>query len=186
MPVDRSCHGRVVLVLGGARSGKSAFAQRLAEKWWLRPLYLATAEVGDQEMADRIELHRQKRGVRWACVEEPLDVAESLRSDTPPRDGVLLDCATVWLSNVMLKEGQAAVEKRKRQLLQSLAEAAGDVIVVSNEVGMGIVPDSELGRLFRDLQGWLNQDLASAADVVVFVIAGLPMVLKGDAASIGL
>jgi len=175
---------RVVLVLGGARSGKSTYAQRLAELWWARPLYLATAETLDTEMVARVALHKRKRGRRWSCIEEPLDVARAIRSRTPPRDGILLDCATLWLSNVLLKEGEAAIAVRTKGLREALASARQDVIIVSNEVGMGIVPDSELGRLFRDRQGWLNQDLAATADFVVFVAAGLPIVLKGDPAAL--
>lgn len=171
--------GRVVLVLGGVRSGKSTYAQRLAEHWWARPLYLATAEALDAEMVARVTLHKQKRGERWSCVEETLEVAGIIRKNTPSHDGILIDCITLWLSNVLLKEGESAIQARKESLLDALRTTAGDVILVSNEVGMGVVPDSELGRRFRDLQGWMNQDLAAVADTVVFVIAGLPLVLKG-------
>lgn len=166
-------------MLGGARSGKSTYAQRLAEHWWRRPLYLATAETLDAEMVARVNLHKQKRGERWACAEEPLDVAGVIRRDRPPRDGILVDCVTLWLTNVLLKEGEAALQTRKAGLIETLRATPGDVILVSNEVGMGVVPDSELGRQFRDLQGWMNQDLATVADTVVFVIAGLPLALKG-------
>lgn len=170
---------RVVLVLGGARSGKSAYAQKLAEAWWSRPLYLAPAETLDEEMVRRVRHHRERRGPRWGCAEEPLDVGGVIRATRPRRDGVLLDCATLWLTNVLLKEGEAAVQRRKQELLESLRTSATGVIIVSNEVGMGIVPESALGREFRDLQGWLNQDLATVADTVLFVAAGLPLVLKG-------
>jgi adenosylcobinamide kinase / adenosylcobinamide-phosphate guanylyltransferase len=172
---------QVVLVLGGARSGKSRYAQRLAEITFRHPLYLATAEIRDEEMADRVRKHRKKRGPRWRCVEEPLDIASVLRR--PPRgcDGILVDCATLWLSNVLLKEGARAVRSRQRALRQTLRQRGCDVILVSNEVGMGIVPEHPLGRQFRDLQGWLNQDLAATADTVVLVVAGLPMILKGQA-----
>ena len=170
---------RIVLILGGARSGKSTYAQRLAEAWWTRPLYLAPAETLDQEMADRVKLHREQRGAHWGCAEEPLDVARVIRDTIPARDGVLLDCATLWLTNVLLKEGEPAVRARKKELIAALKDSAGDVIIVSNEVGMGIVPEHPLGREFRDLQGWLNQDLAAVADTVLFIIAGLPLALKG-------
>jgi adenosylcobinamide kinase/adenosylcobinamide-phosphate guanylyltransferase len=169
----------IVLVLGGARSGKSSYAQRLAESRWTHPLYLAPAETLDVEMADRVRLHRQQRGPHWGCVEEPLDVARIICEPVPKRDGVLLDCATLWLTNVLLKEGEASVKSRKQDLLTALRNSPTDVIIVSNEVGMGIVPDSPLGRNFRDLQGWLNQDLAAVADTVLFIIAGLPLALKG-------
>lgn len=174
MPMKR----KIVLVLGGARSGKSTHAQKLAEEWWQKPLYLAPAEALDQEMVERVRLHREQRGPKWGCVEEPLDLAGVLRGTTPPRDGILIDCATLWLTNVLLKEGEAAVQTRKQELFAALKTCPCDVIIVSNEVGMGIVPESALGRTFRDLQGWLNQDLAALADSVLFVIAGIPMKLK--------
>lgn len=170
---------QIVLVLGGARSGKSRYAQALAERWWPRPLYLATAETLDAEMADRVKLHQQQRGPRWACAEAPLDIAPILAGAGPARDGILLDCATLWLTNVLLKEGAPAIGPRKQALVEALKTAATGIIIVSNEVGMGLVPEYPLGRDFRDQQGWLNQDLAAIADTVLFVIAGLPMVLKG-------
>lgn len=169
---------KVVLIFGGARSGKSSFAGKLAEKWFRRPLYLATAEAGDREMAERIRMHRRARGARWACVEEPLEIAGVLGS-LPPCDGVLLDCLTLWLSNVMHREGAAAVARRTEELVVALRKAGKPVIIVSNEVGLGIVPNSRLGREFRDLAGWLNQDIARSSDTVVFVAAGLPLVMKG-------
>ena len=170
---------RVVLVLGGTRSGKSRYAEQLAEHWWPRPLYLATAEVFDTEMTERVKQHRQRRGAHWGCVESPVDIATVIRSTDPARDGLLLDCATVWLSNVIFKEGEPELPRRRQELLDALARPASDVIIVSNEVGMGIVPESPLGRHFRDLQGALNQALAAIADTVVFVIAGQPLMLKG-------
>ena len=168
-----------LLVLGGARSGKSRFAQQLAERRWKRPLYLATAEVKDKEMARRIRTHRQARGARWRCVEEPLDIADVLATGSANADGVLVDCMTLWLSNILLKEGSGAIQKRRQTLLESVKKFRRDLILVSNEVGMGIVPENELGREFRDQAGWLNQALAAEADTVVFVVAGLPLVLKG-------
>ncbi len=169
---------KITLVLGGARSGKSTHAQKLAEEWWQHPLYLAPAEALDQEMIERVKLHREQRGPKWACAEEPLDLACVILETKPPQDGILLDCATLWLTNVLLKEGEQAVKTRKQELIAALKASPCDVIIVSNEVGMGIVPDSALGRTFRDLQGWLNQDLAAIADSVLFVIAGLPMRIK--------
>lgn len=169
----------ITLVLGGARSGKSSLAQRLAEQRWKAPLYLATAEILDAEMQERVRLHQAKRGRQWTCVEAPLDIAGVLACPPAGRDGILVDCLTLWLSNVLLKEGSEAVAIRKKQLIQAMAACPVEVILVSNEVGMGVVPDNELGREFRDLQGWLNQDIAAAAANVVFVAAGLPLVLKG-------
>lgn len=173
---------RVTLVLGGARSGKSRLAQALAETRWPRPCYLATAEIRDDEMRERIALHRRKRGPQWRCVEAPLEIVPVLQAPPGDTDGLLLDCATLWLSNVLLGEGTNAVARRRNELLDALRTAPLPTIIVSNEVGMGVVPDTPLGREFRDLQGWLNQDLAAAADAVAVVIAGLPLVLKGNPA----
>jgi len=169
---------KIVLILGGARSGKSAHAQKLAEQEWQHPLYLAPAEALDQEMEKRVKLHREQRGPKWGCVEEPLDVARVILDSKPLRDGILLDCATLWLTNVLLKEGEPSVKTRQQELIAALEVSPSDVIIVSNEVGLGIVPDSALGRTFRDLQGRLNQDLAAIADSVIFVTAGIPIKIK--------
>lgn len=169
----------VILILGGVRSGKSTCAVGIAERWFRKPLYLAPAEVLDAEMAKRIELHKKARGDKWACVEEPLNVAGVLLAPPQQCDCIVLDCVTLWLSNVLLKEGEEAFEQRRKELLSALKKVERDVIIVSNEVGMGIVPETELGRKFRDLAGRLNQDLAAEADTVVLITAGLPMVLKG-------
>jgi len=171
----------LMLILGGARSGKSRFAQSMAEARWDRPLYLATAEILDSEMEERVKLHREKRGPRWQHIEEPLAIAAVLRAPAIECDGILVDCLTLWLTNVLLKEGEGACEERKRELLDALRQRAKNTILVSNEVGLGIVPDNPLGRKFRDLAGWLNQAIAAEADSVVFVAAGLPLAIKGDA-----
>ena len=171
---------RVVLVLGGARSGKSSYAQKMAEKRWRRPVYLATAEVQDEEMAERIKKHREQRGSRWRCIEEPLALASVLADHNLACDGLLVDCLTLWLSNVLLKEGPEKFQAHKTELIEALHRRTHDVILVSNEVGMGIVPENELGRTFRDQAGLLNQAVAVEADVVVFIAAGLPLTLKGQ------
>ena len=171
---------RIVLALGGARSGKSEFAKKLAEREFARPLYLATAEALDREMADRVARHRQARGPRWTTIEAPLEAAAAIGSGAPECDGVLMDCATLWLTNVLLKEGEGAWERRRDELLVALRSATRRVVIVSNEVGMGIVPESGLGRMFRDYAGWLNQALAAEADAVVLLVAGLPLTLKGE------
>jgi len=176
---ERTGKHKVILIIGGTRSGKSGFALRLAEHRWPRPLYLATAEIGDAEMAQRVELHRQARGPRWLSVEEPLDVASVIRDPPSACDGILVDCVTIWASNALLKEGAEGLDKRRTELIGALQVPACGVILVTNEVGMGIVPESALGRQFRDLAGWINQDLAAAADTVVLVVAGLPLMLKG-------
>ena len=169
-----------LLILGGARSGKSRLAQAIAARRWSRPVYLATAEILDDEMADRVRMHRRTRARRWRCVEEPLEIAKIIRRGIPGTDGILVDCLTIWLSNVLLKEGRGAFARRRDELVKALRQARQDVILVANEVGMGVVPDNELGRTFRDLAGWLNQAVAKEADTVVFVAAGLPLVLKGQ------
>lgn len=171
-----------ILILGGARSGKSRYALKLAESRWRRPLYVATAEAFDKEMAARIAAHRKARGKRWACAEEPLKIARLIqRADKlyPARDVLLIDCLTLWLNNVLLNEGLKSFDRRRTSLLKAVRASKKSLIMVSNEVGLGIVPESESGRQFRDLAGWLNQDLAAIADIVVFVAAGLPVVLKG-------
>lgn len=169
-----------LLILGGARSGKSRLAQDIAARRWRRPVYLATAEIIDDEMAARVRLHRKSRARRWRCVEEPLEIAKIIRRGVPGTDGILVDCLTIWLSNVLLKEGRGAFARRRDELIQALRQARQDVIMVANEVGMGVVPEHELGRTFRDLAGWLNQAVAKEADTVAFVMAGLPLVMKGQ------
>lgn len=171
-----------ILILGGARSGKSRYAVKLAESKWRRPLYVATAEASDSEMAERIAAHKKARGKRWACVEEPLEIARVINRSGrlfPSRDVLLIDCLTLWLNNVLFKNGLKSFKRRKTDLLKAVRNSRRSLIMVSNEVGLGIVPAGESGRQFRDLAGWLNQDLASAADTVVLVAAGLPLVLKG-------
>jgi adenosylcobinamide kinase/adenosylcobinamide-phosphate guanylyltransferase len=172
-------HPAVILVLGGARSGKSRLGQRLAEAAWKRPCYVATSEILDAEMAERIRKHQADRGPHWATVEVPVELPALLRAPPRDRDGLLVDCLTLWISNVLLKEGEAACEPRTRQLVEALANCPTPVVLVSNEVGLGLVPDNPLGRQFRDAQGRLNQAVAQVADTVVFVAAGLPLVLKG-------
>ena len=130
-------------------------------------------------MAARVRMHRQVRTRRWRCVEEPLEIARIIRRGVPGTDGILVDCLTIWLSNVLLKEGRGAFARRRNELIKALRQARQDVILVANEVGLSVVPEYELGRTFRDLAGWLNQAVAAEADTVVFVAAGLPLVLKG-------
>jgi adenosylcobinamide kinase/adenosylcobinamide-phosphate guanylyltransferase len=163
-------------VLGGARSGKSRYAESLVTALPPPWLYVATAEAGDSEMVARVAAHQARRGPSWTTIETPRNVAETLgtHADTP----TLVDCLTLWLSNVMLAD--ADVEVEIEQLDEALARAAAPIVLVANEVGFGIVPDSALGRRFRDLQGLLNQRIAARADRVVLVVAGLPLTLKGS------
>jgi adenosylcobinamide kinase / adenosylcobinamide-phosphate guanylyltransferase len=168
---------RLTLVLGGARSGKSRYAESLiaaqAPPW----IYVATGQAGDEEMAERIAAHRARRSAGWQTIEAPHDLAGAL--DNAPADACLLvDCMTLWLSNRMLAE--ADLDHDIERLEDALARRSGATVLVSNEVGSGIVPDNALARRFRDLQGRLNQRLAARAARVVLLVAGLPLVVKGS------
>jgi len=167
---------KLALVLGGAASGKSAFAENLVLQSGNAPVYLATAQVFDDEMAEKVTRHRNMRGAGWTTIEEPLDLGTALANITPQQT-VLIDCATLWLTNVIL--GDHDVADHTNALLTSIAACQGPVVVVSNEVGQGIVPDNALSRKFRNAQGGLNQQIAAEADLVVAVMAGLPLTLKG-------
>ena len=167
---------RTTLVLGGARSGKSAYAERLIRDASPCATYLATAEAGDGEMAERIAHHRAARGTGWVTIEEPLDLVATLRRAARPDRPVLVVCLTLWLSNLMQAERDIAAETAA--LAASFGDLPGPVVLVSNEVGQGIVPDNALARAFRDHAGRLHQAVAAAADQVVLVVAGLPMMLK--------
>ena len=165
------------LVLGGARSGKSRLAERLVTSSGRTRHYIATAEAWDDEMRERITAHQQDRGAGWITHEAPRDVAAVL-AGLPADHVVLLDCATLWLTNVILAATDVPLECAG--LLMALTTCKSPVVVVSNEVGWGIVPDNALARAFRDHQGRLNQQIAGAAGLVMGVMAGLPLVLKGQ------
>ncbi len=165
-----------LLVLGGARSGKSGYAQRIAEGSGLAPVFLATAEARDDEMRERIARHVSARGPVWTTREAHFDLAEALAEAAEPGRIVLVDCLTLWLSNVMLRGDDVAAAEAA--LTGRIAGLTGPVILVSNEVGGGVVPETPLGRSFRDAQGRLNQAVAAACDAVVLVTAGLPCRLK--------
>jgi adenosylcobinamide kinase/adenosylcobinamide-phosphate guanylyltransferase len=167
-----------ILVLGGARSGKSRMAEQIVEGSGLARFYLATAEAGDEEMRQRIAEHRARRGADWQTLETPLDLEAALAGTARPDRAILADCLTLWLSNIFLNEGD--VGERIAALAVSLRELPGLIVVVSNEVGLGLVPDNALSRSFRDAQGQLNQSVAEACDTVIFAAAGLPLALKGE------
>lgn len=171
----------VTLVLGGARSGKSAYAEALVAGS-RSALYLATAEAHDAEMAERIRRHRERRGPRWVTVEEPIALVPALKQHARSDRPVVVDCLTLWLSNLMTA-GRDVFEETAC-LVESLPALAGPVVLVANEVGLGIVPGTPLGRDFRDDAGRLNQAVASVADRVVFIVAALPLVLKDTAAHV--
>lgn len=169
---------RVTLVMGGARSGKSQHAESLVEEAAASGLYIATATAGDQEMAARIRHHRDRRGPFWTTVEEPLHLAHAIETHALPGRPILVDCLTLWISNLML-EGRS-IDAEAGRLIATLEETAVPVVLVANEVGQGIVPDNALARAFRDHAGRLNQRVAAVAERVVMMVAGLPMVLKGE------
>jgi adenosylcobinamide kinase / adenosylcobinamide-phosphate guanylyltransferase len=178
---------RVILILGGARSGKSRFAQQLAERiGGAEVLFVATAEAGDLEMASRIEVHRNSRPRAWDTLEKPVEVARALASAPDRYQAVLIDCLTLLVSNVVLSCGNPVdttmAEKRMRDesdaLIAACRQRTGAVIIVSSEVGQGLVPDNRLGRVFRDVLGWTNQAVAAAADAVYLLVAGLPVEVK--------
>jgi adenosylcobinamide kinase/adenosylcobinamide-phosphate guanylyltransferase len=167
---------RLTFVIGGARSGKSRHAEELiarADPPWV---YVATAQALDDEMRERIDHHRRRRDARWQTIEAPLELPQAIVALGDGGPPVLIDCLTLWLSNVLLAD--ADLTTSCDNLIATLAAAPGPVVVVSNEVGLGIVPDTPLGRRFRDAQGRLNQRVAAIADRVVLLAAGLPLTLK--------
>ncbi len=170
---------KIIFITGGARSGKSSYAEKLATSLAGERAYLATAQALDEDMAARIEKHRQCRGSAWNTYEEPLAVAELLRKLSDRYRVVLLDCLTLWLSNVMAHtDGDGAVVLLSEELVKAVKDFTGTCIVVSNEVGLGIVPDNPLARKFRDYAGLLNQMIAQVADEVYFTASGIPVRLK--------
>ncbi len=167
---------KLTLIIGAAASGKSAFAETLVTCTMRARTYIATAQAFDDEMRAKIARHRDMRGTGWQTIEAPLDIPAALQQ-VPADHVVLIDCATLWLSNHMLAESD--LEATETDLLNAFENCPAPVVVVSNEVGAGVVPDNTLSRKFREAQGRLNQTLAAQAGLVVTVIAGLPMVLKG-------
>lgn len=165
------------LVLGGARSGKSTFAEQLAAQSGLPGIYVATAQAHDSEMDARIAAHKARRGDGWTTLEAPLDIAGVITGETGPDRVMLVDCLTLWVTNLMMAEEDMDVAFDR--LSAALRDARGPVILVSNEVGQGIVPDNAMARAFRDHAGILHQRVAAIADTVYFTIAGLPQKLKG-------
>ena len=166
----------VTLVLGGARSGKSSFAEQACRNHRRGCVYLATAEILDDEMAERVRQHKARRDALWRNIEAPLDIAPALVAETEQGAAVLVDCLTLWLSNLMHAGRDPDAEAAA--LIKALGQCGGPVVFVSNEVGLGIVPDNTLARAFRDHAGRMNQRLAAVADDVFFVAAGLPVKLK--------
>lgn len=169
-----------VLVLGGARSGKTGFAERLTMRSGQHPAYLATAEALDDEMRERVRSHKQQRAGAFATIEEPLELSRALLDAAKTHDAILVDCLTLWITNMIV--ANVDVAEAVDGLVATLGRiSSARVILVSNEVGLGIVPDNAMARMFRDLAGSAHQRLAEICDDAYFVVAGLPMVLKGSA-----
>jgi adenosylcobinamide kinase/adenosylcobinamide-phosphate guanylyltransferase len=172
---------KITLVIGGCRSGKSRFALGLAEdSAHHSPIFIATSVPHDDEMKARVLKHQEERGDRWTTIEEPLHISDTIMQHNNREDVILVDCITLWLSNLLLGNDTAhSVERHVETLTQTLQTAECRIILVSNEVGQGIVPENKLARQFRDLAGSVNQSLAACADQVVWLVAGIPSTLKG-------
>ncbi|UVE16534.1 bifunctional adenosylcobinamide kinase/adenosylcobinamide-phosphate guanylyltransferase [Pseudomonas sp. LS44] len=168
------------LILGGARSGKSRLAEKLATESGLAVTYIATSQPLDLEMAERVAAHRDRRPAAWTLVEEPLELARVLREQAAADTCLLVDCLTLWLTNLLMLNDQERLQGERQALLQILGELPGRLILVSNETGLGVVPLGELSRRYVDEAGWLHQALAERCQRVVFTVAGLPMILKGE------
>jgi adenosylcobinamide kinase / adenosylcobinamide-phosphate guanylyltransferase len=173
---------QITLVTGGARSGKSRYAEERAKQLGARLLYLATAEAKDEEMIQRIAEHQKRRGDQWITIEEPLELAEALLLYRGRADCAVVDCLTLWISNLLAQRDEAEVKKKVEELVARLPSLDFDVFLVTNEVGSAIVPDNPLARKFRDLMGWTNQRFAKAAHEVVLMVTGLPVIVRKEGA----
>ena len=169
------------LILGGARSGKSRLAEKLASDSGLPVTYIATSQPLDGEMSARVALHRQRRPDHWGLIEEPVELARVLRDNAATERCLLVDCLTLWLTNLLMLEDSHRLAAERDQLLETLAALPGEIIFVSNETGLGVVPLGELTRRYVDEAGWLHQALAERCQRVVLTVAGVPLTLKGTA-----
>ena len=170
------------LILGGARSGKSRLAEQIAQDSALNVIYIATAQAWDEEMQSRIEHHQQQRPSHWTVIEEPIYLADQLLKNDQANQCILVDCLTLWMTNLLLHENTELQLQQCQKLLNILPELQSKIILVSNETGLGVVPMGEISRRFVDEAGRLHQQLGQIADKVVFCVAGFPMILKGDKA----
>lgn len=171
---------KLIFVTGGCRSGKSQFALDYANRHFRKKLYLATCEALDEEMVKRIEHHKFRRGSDWQTVEEPIKVAEAIKQHGNGMEVILLDCVTLWLSNLLMRQkSDPEVMNEVSTLIDTVKQGQPSFVFVSNEVGMGLVPIEPLGRRFRDLSGMANQKIAEVAQTVVFTVSGIPIFLKG-------
>jgi adenosylcobinamide kinase/adenosylcobinamide-phosphate guanylyltransferase len=169
---------RVILITGGARAGKSRYAEKRAKQIGRRLLYVATAEAKDREMIHRIKEHRKRRGTAWLTVEEPVQLTNVLLDGRGRADCAVVDCLTLWISNLLLHRDEEYAAGKVEELIERLPELDFDVIFVTNEVGWAIVPDNPLARKFRDFSGTTNQLVAEAADEVILMVAGVPVIVK--------
>ena len=168
------------LILGGVRSGKSRLAEKLAVETHFEVTYVATATADDEEMQQRIALHQKHRPEHWSVIEEPLQLASVLKEHAAPGHCVMVDCLTLWLTNLLMAEDESLFEKERAALLKILSELPGEIILVSNETNMGIMPMGELSRRYCDEAGRLHQELAQICECVILTVAGLPHTLKGE------
>jgi len=169
------------LILGGARSGKSRLAEKLASESGLAVTYIATSQPLDGEMNERVRHHRERRPAHWRLIEEPVELARVLRDNASADSCLLVDCLTLWMTNLLMLDDPLQLGAERDALLECLAELPGEIVFVSNETGMGVVPLGELTRRYVDEAGWLHQALAAHCQRVVLTVAGLPLTLKGPA-----
>ena len=171
---------RIIFITGGCRSGKSRYALNYVNQHFLKKLYLATCEALDEEMAQRIEHHKKMRGPEWHTIEEPVEIVDKIRQYGDKVEVILLDCITLWLSNILMKwDNDSRIMDEVDRFVNVIKQSPTSFIIVSNEVGMGIVPAEPLSRRFRDLSGMANQKIAEMADTVIFTVSGIPIFLKG-------
>ena len=174
-----SSHNKTFLVLGGARSGKSSYAEKLASHSSKKVIYIATAKTLDTEIKARINQHKQDRPKHWQTIEEPLALADTLQSNAKPNHLLLVDCLTMWLMNLLMLDNKGRCQYELEKLQKCISYLPGEIILVSNEIGMGIVPMGELTRNYVDEAGRLHQQLAQQVDNVIVMVAGIPQAIKG-------
>jgi adenosylcobinamide kinase/adenosylcobinamide-phosphate guanylyltransferase len=171
---------RMIFITGGCRSGKSRYALHYANQYFSKKLFLATCEVLDEEMARRIENHKKGRGPEWQTIEEPVEIVDKIRKNGSDPEVILIDCLTLWLYNLLMRwDNDLRIMDETEKLITIIKQSQTSFILVSNEVGMGIVPADPLSRRYRDLLGTMNQRVAEALDTVIFMVSGIPIILKG-------
>jgi adenosylcobinamide kinase / adenosylcobinamide-phosphate guanylyltransferase len=171
---------RMIFITGGCRSGKSRYALHYANQHFSKKLFLATSEALDEEMAQRIKNHKKVRGPEWQTIEEPVDIVNKIKEDGSESEVILIDCLTLWLYNLLMRwDNDLRIIEETEKLIEIIKQSPTSFILVSNEVGMGIVPADPLSRRYRDLLGIINQKIAEALDTVIFMVSGIPLFLKG-------